>query len=50
VAKKVKLAIRVKLDGHGRAEAEPEELVPLLEGRSGRHEAWFAGYARIRSE
>jgi hypothetical protein len=27
VAKKVKLAIRSKLEGHGRGEAEPEELV-----------------------
>jgi hypothetical protein len=27
VARKVKLAIRLRLDGHGRAEAEPEELV-----------------------
>jgi hypothetical protein len=27
VARKVKLAIRLKLDGHGRGEAEPEELV-----------------------
>ena len=27
VAHQVRLAIRVKLDGHGRAEAEPEELV-----------------------
>ena len=27
VAHKVRRAIRVKLDGHGRAEAEPEELV-----------------------
>jgi len=27
VAHQVRRAIRVKLDGHGRAEAEPEELV-----------------------
>jgi hypothetical protein len=36
VAHQVRLAIRVKLDGHGRAEAEAEELVHDLSDAAGR--------------
>ena len=59
MAKKVKLAIRLKLDGHGRAEAEPEELVndaficlmealPRFDSSKARFTTFVYGLARRR--